>query len=354
MRSCKFNVKNVTIQFQPWYDETETDGSRLYTAYAKDLQWSLSLSDPTTNELHIKYLGRTGKEESSNIGPVYSMLMSIREITVQRHEDADEQTFLRIISIGRVAVKCLASQWPNPVISLARKTHGDPNDSLLVLLLDISSPQFCERLDVLASMLKIWSFKSTSKTSPPRRVLNFVPRLVLGLFVRDIAACLIPVDQPSSSIIVSSTQATFSFSTFFKSLPLGRPNFAESCSSGYIPIELEGEGHAVLGPAFMTYLSHRLDLDESDRVSKYVESPSTFGDPLVSMGTLDMQITGGILGGVFGELESVSLDLTSAMLDASLASDAVSIELWQPTAVAGSNQLATIPDKPQVLPRKHN
>lgn len=246
-----------------------------------------------------------------------------------------------MISIGKVKLQGFATQWAPLKLNSTRYFSGDPNASLLAVKLDISSPQFNEQIDIINRILD--EIRYSSDESPRhtngQRLLRSVPRIRFDMSVNDVAACLMTCNRhtgQSSTLVLSSTQSHMTLSTFF------RDSFAKTVHhglkrDGHIPLEMMLSVESVLGPASVSILPQALSLDYSpDDENRGLGS---FGEAIVTLGVVEMSSSGRVLG-VSNE-DIAIIDLTSSLLELQYKADAVSIELWQPSAMSSLHNFLT-------------
>lgn len=277
---------------------------------------------------------------------VLSLSLLAKDVTILRGGLSSDSPLSRVVSIGLIEMQGFATQiipYMAPPIVLS----GDPNSSLLVLKTSIASPQLSERIDIIGDVIDELRSMESVKPKTPRqhtRVLHFVPRIKLDFIVEDVAACIIPASGEASSLssfILSSTQCVMSFSTSFKHFPIGRPKHPEITENIHTPLEMDFCFHSVLGPAFVTIIPKPFHISNSSGKASGSRQPSNMGDPLLSLSTIEFVMKGQTLGGHLDSSNCVSLDLESTLADIKCVTDALSVELWQPSAIASLSNLFT-------------
>ncbi|KAH8113231.1 golgi-body localization protein domain-containing protein [Phellopilus nigrolimitatus] len=339
----EFSVKEIAMQLRP--GSKGAFGSRSYTGHVRNLSVSFHLGEPSKRALQHDFLGDCTKNDPKLDADVLSILLSARGLTVHRRDMTDKSPLVRVISIGPVDLQGFATQWPPLMMSPIYVFTGDPNASLVVIKLDISSPQLSERLDAIGDLLGDLQSSKASNPAPmaSRRIFWSVPRLKVDVSVNDVAACLIPVErnsEPSSSAVLSSTQCVISFSTYFKYFPLARPDLSGYEQRDYVPLEMVFDIQSILGPAFITILPELFNPDASNKVSRPNSDSSHFGDPILSLSAIELSVSGQSLGGILDDTNETVLDIGSTMADVRCVTDAVSIELWQPSALSSLKSIS--------------
>lgn len=312
---------------------------RIFTGHTRGISVSAKFRENGKDTLQRDVLGARHNADPMYEADVLSFSASMKEIIIDRRESADKSPLVRVIYIGPIGLKGFITQWSFLTLPPSPLIQGDPNASLLVASLSITSPQLSERMDVLTEVLAC--IQPPAKAPPPQRpareTISFIPRMRLDISVNDVTACLIPVDensQPISSVILSSTQCVMALSSNFNYFPVQGPDLAALDGRSCIPVEKIFTFSSILGPAFVTSLPKPFSIDTSNRVSGNVESPSGFGDPLLSVSAFELNLEGQTLGTLYDEERLVVLDLPSTIVDLSCVTDAISVELWQPSAVA--------------------
>lgn len=214
-----------------------------------------------------------------------------------------------------------------------------------MVLYNVLAPQLSERMDVVSDVLEYMQQARTvsSPRRDPLRILRSVPRLSLDVAVDDVAACLTPVGMdgtPLSSLILSSTQCVITMTSYFKYFPLAKSSLPEIESQSHIPLEMEFTAQSLLGPAFVAVLPKPFALDPSARGSSGTSSSSHIGgDPLLSLGAIEVTLSGQCLGGSIDSTDEVILDIGTTMMDINCITEAISFELWQPSAISSLKSL---------------
>ncbi|EJD01130.1 uncharacterized protein FOMMEDRAFT_125792 [Fomitiporia mediterranea MF3/22] len=336
-RSIDLSVKDISVH----HIIQGKDGlrPRYFTGHIRSLAVSLELGEPERHFLHKDFLGNCPDRNSDLDAEVVSYSCVAKDMTVYRRSTGEHQPSSRVISISSISLQGFVTQWTRLNMPTTHIFPGDPNDALLVIRLGVVAPQFSERVDVVVDVLEhLRHSRATPTTSrEPLRILHHVPRLKVEVAVDDVAACLTPAEHDGislSSLILSSTQCVISMSTYFKHFPLAKSSLAELQEPNYVPLEMEITAQSVLGPAFVMVLPKPFSLDTSS--NQTTDSRGSFrfsGDPLLSLSAFEFTTSGQTLGGMIDETDEVVLDVDSTMFDVKCITDAVSIELWQPSAI---------------------
>ena len=340
-RAIECQVGDIRLIFK--LGDQSRSRQRIFTGHARGFTLSTKVCEGKDQVSQREILGGCPRNPDYD-AEVMVFSAAMRELLIDRRDSAAKSPLVRVIYIGPVELNGFVTQWSFATSSAPRFVQGDPNASLLVASLGITSPQLSERMDVLAEVIDDLrlSTERVHQPTPARQTIGFVPRLKIDICVNDVIACLIPVDErtePTSSLILSSTQCVMSLSSNYIFFPLEKPNLPSVEGQAYIPVEKVFTFNSILGPAFVTCLPKPFSLDTTNRVSRYADSSAGFGDPLLSISALELKLDGRILGCLYDEEQSVVLDLSSTILDTTCVTDAVSMELWQPAAISSLKHL---------------
>lgn len=318
-------------------------GSQTLTGHIRSAAVCLEFGEPEKIALHKDFLGsRSDKAPSSNT-EIVSYTFAMREVTVQRRSATGSFPPSRIVSIRSIHSQGFASQWDFLSMHVPPVFQGDPNAALLIIKLNVVAPQLSERVDVVLDMLDRVSDGNPVPSTPrePFRIIRFLPRVMLDITVDDVAACLTPVDRNgslTSPLILSSTQCAISMSTSFGFFPLAKSDMSEFRVPGSIPLEVSFTIRSLLGPAFVMLLPKPFSLDTSPSESVDDTEATNFGgDPLLSLSAVELTASGQALGASIGD--EVAIDIPSTITDIKCVTDAISIELWQPSAISSLSAL---------------
>ena len=342
-RSVDISVKDISVRHT--IQGRDAPQLRYFTSHVRSLAICLELGEPEKNVLHKDFLGNCPDTVPGLDTEIIAYSCLAKDITVHRRSAHENLPPSRVISITSISLQGFATQlsWLN--MPTTTVFPGDPNASLLYIKLGVLAPQLSEQVDVVVDVLEHIRSQRTLESSPkePVRALRCVPRLIVDIIVDDVAACLIPLQRdevPTSSLILSSTQCAISLSTCFKYFPLVKTNIDELDDRSYIPLEAEVIVQSLLGPAFVVVLPKPFNLDASTDETPYNRGAHRFGgDPLLSLSAFEFTASGHVLGGLVDDTNEIILDTDSTMMDLKCISEAVSIELWQPSAIGSLRSL---------------
>ncbi|KAI5124944.1 hypothetical protein M0805_007371 [Coniferiporia weirii] len=337
-RTAEIFIKDITVKFSP----RKSGISKLFIGHTRNFCVSLQIGEPVMDALRTDFLGNYAKRDPELDADVMSISLSIKEVTVHRRDLAENSLPSRVVFVGPIDLQGFATQWAPLMLPPARIFPGDPNASLVVIKLDIDSPQLSERVDVIDEILGTIHQPETARSDPKacRFDTHFVPRLQVDMNIRDIAACLIPAESDGelASIILSSTQSLISLSTSFKNL-VAEPRLPHFGQINCVPLDMDFSTQSILGPAFVTVLPKPLSLDTLSGEKPYGRDASHLGDPFLSLSAVELAVSGQICGGLLEDTAEVVLDMTSVMTEVKCSADAISIELWQPSVLSSTKSL---------------
>lgn len=345
-RFTKFSLlASIDVQIGDIIVQHTLDGSqRSFRGNIRNLNGTLHYGKPKKTLIYKDFLGNSLDSDLRYDTDVLSFTLLAKDLAVLRGGLSSDSPLSRVVSINAIDTQGFATQiaphMPSPIV-----LPGDPNSSMLVMKLAISSPQLSERIDIIGDVIdEVRSYNNTKSQAPRQHksILRFVPRLKIDFVVEDVAACIIPAGSDAdslSSFILSSTQCVMSFSTLFKSFPLAKSRHPDIIEHAHTPLEMESNFTSVLGPAFVTIIPKPFHISSSSKGASGAQRPFNFGDPLLSLSATEIVATGQTLGGQLDFQDCVILDVESTLADVKCVTDALSIELWQPSAIKSLGSL---------------
>ncbi|EKM59200.1 uncharacterized protein PHACADRAFT_169675 [Phanerochaete carnosa HHB-10118-sp] len=322
-------VHHMTIQAD---QHTET-----FTANLEQIAVNVDLSHPDRISLHREHLGRTSAPGDPLTADVYQVSFSVEHASLDRMGAGAPQDRLRVLSVGPLKMEVLISQWPSPWLQGPSFLSGDPNAQFLIARLSLGNIEITGRLEIIKQLLDRKKLPRTPSPSEPPPllppVLYPVPRLSFGFHVGDICVRLIGSEETSPFALETRTSGfVATFDTAFQVLPDSK--FTKVSPDPDRPrLRMRIDGRAELHRTFISIVrgpeGNVHDAEGATGGSLYP------GEPLVSLDTVQFVARGHGFGELADEAgEGVAIDAPSLFLDTSCSTEALSVELWQPDAMA--------------------
>ncbi|THH32898.1 hypothetical protein EUX98_g1269 [Antrodiella citrinella] len=304
----------------------------LVCASIEGIGLTVSESHPEQNSLHREWMGRSHAPGDPLTADVYSVAFAVRDTSITRISSGHIREHLRVLALGPFAAEAIMSQWPSPWLRGPAFLEGDPNSQWLVLKLTLGHVEISEHLEVLQALLK----RVEGRSKPPSdstpalpSILSPIPRLQLSIGLGPICARVISPaslrsDKPFA--IEARTEGVVAdVRTHFVSLADKRQG--KHILHDHPRVRMQLDLDIVLKRTFVIVCG-----------SQWEDIPAApglpAGQPLLSLDEVHISGTGNALGEVTEDHTSaVSIDVPSIFLDVAVASDVLSIELWQPDAV---------------------
>ncbi|KZT20386.1 hypothetical protein NEOLEDRAFT_1122781 [Neolentinus lepideus HHB14362 ss-1] len=337
VKCINVHVSSITLQHRVLEKSGAT--ALTYRTVISNLSTGLCLSNPAENQLHQKWLGRGSWTKSHLDAPVYASHFSVTNVRVERlTEKAFLDTF-RLISLDGVDLQVLTTCWPSPLTANTSYMTEDPNEALLAIHLKLGDLQAQDRLDMLQSIITD-RVPSAHRREPSLRMsvdAGPVPKVLLDVETGSLRARLMCTDLSECSttavIEAQSDGLIASVHSEFGTLPDKLDLQYNEHTTDRIFARMNATHSALLKPTFIRLLTAPTFADAHSGVNSDIQSSSSL--PIVSLETLELHGSTSSLGYVTtGRASAVHLDLSSAVTEAHIATDALSIELWQQDVVS--------------------
>ena len=335
LKAIRVSVPSVTLVHRMTIQtdhQTET-----FTANLTQIAINVNLSHPDRTSLHRERLGRTSALGDPLTADVYQVGFSVEQISLDRMGAGALQDHLRVLSVGPNKAEVLVSQWPSPWLQGPSFLGGDPNAQFLIARLSLGNIEITERLEVIKQLLNRKKPPKPPTLSEPSpllpRVLSPVPKLSFGLNVGDIRVRLIGCEDSSPFALEARTSGFMAaVDTAFQILPDSK--FAKVSPDPDRPrLQMRIDGRAELHRTFINVI--RGTECSSDDTKGAIGGSVYPGEPLFSLDTVQVIAQGHGFGELADDVgEGVAIDVPSLFLDTSCSTEALSVELWQPDAMA--------------------
>ncbi|KDQ64599.1 hypothetical protein JAAARDRAFT_145519 [Jaapia argillacea MUCL 33604] len=308
----------------------------IYKATASDISFGAHLSNPQRGKLHAKWLGTHDTKKPDHNPDAYAFVFVVDQISVDQIIKNSSTKVFPVLSVGRTELQILISEWPSSWLRGTSYMTGNPNGPFLGVRFTVASVVAQYRLGDLRRLFehKDMSYKPSSKPSPVPDVLSPMPRFSIEVEIGDLVGRLVDEDSVSGGnrIVLEGQSGGIvcsSESHFTSVIDRYRGHSTDDLSADISRVRLDMVASIMLQSPCVRLLPR----DAHDKTS-ITTSASDQGSPIFYIETLEMKVKGSALGHVT-EVPStaISLDCQSALIDAHCASDAITIELWQPDVV---------------------
>lgn len=313
-----------------------------YRAQIKDINATLSLSDPSENILHREHLGsRKTNDQDSN---AYALVFTFRQASLERDTN---HNLMRLGRIGVTKVDALIFQWPTPFLNPSPFLRNDPNASFFAMHIKFSGIHLTDRMTDLQHLVALLhSFRQTnnerlpdSKTSlaSTNGPLPFpMPRIYLAIECGPvIGRVLYDTDKGEKHRAIELRNNGFSLILNAQyrhpSKPVSRYFPAASSVQAlhwHMAVSLNIE-------PILARVRSRHDFIGHDEPTLLVSDRDFLDDPpVLSIGSTDISGSVNAIAQIDGAPDSlVVIDVTTALVDLITNFETISIELWHPISV---------------------
>ncbi|TCD68203.1 hypothetical protein EIP91_011375 [Steccherinum ochraceum] len=297
----------------------------------QDISVGISRSHPERNQLHQEWIGRSSAPEDPFSADAYALSFSIHDTSMARMGSGAVRERLQVVAIGPLNIEAVVSQWPSPWLRGPTYLSGDPNNQWLLLQITLGSIDVSEHLEVLQALLTSAEPKRPSGSTPSLPpLLSPVPRIQLSIGVGPICARLISpaslrTDKPFA--IEARTKGLIANMRSHFSHHIDKHKGKHPVPHDYPRLRMHLDFNLILERTFVNVCG-----------SQWEDIPAApglpAGQPLLSLDEVHISATGEALGEVVEDPGmAVSIDVPSIFLDVSVATEALSVELWQPDAI---------------------
>lgn len=313
------------------YTSTKSKEPIQYKSQIIGLDFGIKLSDPKQDEIHIKWLGKSGRPTLETCKAWFRFT----DVIVHRdHDLTSEDGNIRIAKTAGLNAEVLLHQFPTPL--LQRK--GDATEPFIACEIDMESIEATENLNLIRKRL---ARPSTSNPSTNEQVqhqlrLQSVPKLAVDIRIGDIKGRIICDDEKafdqdvgldiqleSAEIHIRSDYDQFK--TPQKTSKTRGTRVSDCFPSYNFTIDA-----AIHSPCVRTtYATADEDFPAIARPRLGAPSHGGFSrleDPILLLEGLEFKTTGNLLGKWVGE--EIVLDQSSLMADVQLIIEVFHIELW--------------------------
>jgi hypothetical protein len=314
-----------------------------YEFKARNLVLAAKLSHPSHTLLHRECLGK-GADQGDGLDPdSYAFDLSLDKMVVEHSEAGPTRGRIPFLTLSRIEIEILLSQWPFPWLATSQFLAGDPNAPLVALRTRIAGLEIKERLRVLQRLFP--SGTREFHTVSNRKGFLPMPRVMFALQCGKIRGSLLcgeldEQDAPTLDIRTDGILArmTSDFVSCERNPARVKPLHL---SSDLPPLKMSLEAFALLKPTFITSSRNSNNLAASQG-SSVTAPPDSFGDPLLSLEAFEARVEGSAFGIFHDDGESPALvDGSSMTVEVRCVSEAVSLEFWHPNVIATLRKAAS-------------
>jgi FMP27, sixth RBG unit/Fmp27, SW motif RBG repeat/Fmp27/BLTP2/Hobbit, GFWDK motif-containg RBG unit len=329
VKSVALRFPSINVVHSSSKPNTPNECNYLYTVENVDLR--LSLSNPSTNQLHRKWLG--SGSHSPLDGSVYGLVWNIGFVTVSRLS-VTEAPF-RLLALHKLEMNLLAYQWPPTPSTAPRLLSGDLNGPFVACEMSLIGLHMTERVEELRA--NIDSVIPEKRTRSPAlelvpTVLSKFPRLELLIECNDIRTCLTACDTESAHttrlLILRTPGFHASLSTAFS--PDNKKAVWERSPQSHGGVHMDTTCYTFLHPIFVRV---GLARGVKDNTGHEWDEDSGEPDPLLGIDGLELSITCTTPGHIEVN-DAIILEPFDSVLDIKCVFDDMFVELWKDETIA--------------------
>ncbi|KAG6857080.1 hypothetical protein H0H87_009641 [Tephrocybe sp. NHM501043] len=295
-------------------------------------------SDPSEDEFQKQWLGARKRVE--NCDPdAYAFKFSIAQVAVERRTRLDS---MRLLTLERLKLQALVTQWPAPWLTPSTFMAGDPNAAFLAIRIKIGGLDVTERLERLRELVA--HVEPSVKEGAPRENssnLFKMPRISIEAECGTLRGRIICADtksgEPFAVEVRNNGFVLSAESSFVSDHKNNAPDHTRDS------LRMDYKFSFILEPTLVRVRSktkietrkficlRSFDVDFLDDPSILsVESFEVFGD-------------GHAIASMEHDVDIIPSVLTfSPILELHISTDAICIEVWNPYVVAALQQLSSI------------
>lgn len=320
------------------YIQSSDNSEHTYQSTLQDIKVDVFRSSPANNPLHMEIFGRRDTTESFD-PEVYGLSFSVGTVGVERHTIKD---VWHLLTIGRINLHALASQWPFPWLTASPFLSSDPNSAVLALRAHVGGAEVTERLEDLDTLLR--QYTSPVPKAPAKSSLHIArkpfPRVSLAISCGPLLGSVICKASDGSTKPLVMQIRTAGFSTL--SLSHYQDAKRSSSTAGFDhDMSMLCETSLAIEPVFAVVYTDTHGAGIA--VSNSVDMDLIYHPTLVSSGALDIRLQIGAMAAIDDCIGSIPyIDTSTLTADCRISGDALCVELWHPDVVATVLQLFTV------------
>ncbi|GLB33910.1 putative RNA pol II promoter Fmp27 protein [Lyophyllum shimeji] len=318
-------------------------GADPYELKIQDIAVKTNVCNDSSEEVfHKHWLGRGRKVESYD-SDAYNLKLSIRRISLDRRTRLDT---MRLLTLEAADFQALATQWPAPWLTPSPFISGDPNTPLLAIRGELGGMELTERLERLRELAALAepSVKGNpSQPTAPSSSLN-LPRFAFELRCGPLIGRIICADTKGSEPfavelrnngLVISAESSFGQER--------RVNARQQPPDHERSLRMDYTFVFMLDPTLVRIRSKtKMDSRHFTRLrsfdADFLDDPS-----ILSIEAIEVVGEGHAVASMEQDSESVaSVVPSSSILDIQMSSDALCIEVWNPSVIVAIHQLISI------------
>ncbi|KAI0702885.1 golgi-body localization protein domain-containing protein [Cytidiella melzeri] len=350
VKAIHIDLSSLTLMHGGLLKEEPLAGT--FRACLRKVSLSATLSHPERVSLHRERLGRTSAPGDPLTADVYAVDLSVKQFTLDRIPRAAREGHMRVAQLGPVGVGVLASQWPTPWLQGPAFLSGDPNAQFVAVQISLGELEITERLEVLSELLKKPKSPVVDHPTFIPSILSPVPRVSFGLHLGHVCLRLVSsgthecdsfaLETRTNGLVISAeSQFRVTHDQKAPKIPAehDRPRLQ-------MVIRLSAE----LERTFVNVVTS--EVCAVDREINIVGGAGYPGEHILSLDAIRLTGNGHAVGEMADETGGgVTIDVPSVFMDMHCSTDALSIELWQPDAVASLRHvLAALQKEPSTVP----
>ncbi|CAG7848535.1 UPF0648 protein C3H5.09c [Serendipita indica DSM 11827] len=325
-----FNSVGVTMpRFTLQYTSTKSREPIQYKSQIVGLDFGVKLSDPQTDVIHVKWLGKTGRP---NLETCMAWFRFTDVIVHRDHNISNEDGMMRIVKTAGLDAQVLLHQFPSPMI----KRIGDTTEAFVACEVEMESIEATENLDLIRKRLARPALPKRRKTSQEqqKRIFTDIPRIAVDVRIGEIKGRVICDDEKAfphdvaldAQLDAAELHIRSDYDQFKAPQRTARRDRGSDCYP-----QLNFNVNAAVHSPFVRMSHAGAEEDSDSPMRQRLGAPSHGGackqdDPIFLMEGLEFGASGTLLGRWSNDI--IVLDSASLMTEAHLIIDTVRIELW--------------------------
>ncbi|KAF9464454.1 golgi-body localization protein domain-containing protein [Collybia nuda] len=348
LKSATISVSSITVSARP------TWGAGPYEIIIQDVTLGSNLiENPSDDAFYQQWLGRNRNFDCFDPDS-YNLLFSIQQVTMDRRTQMDS---LRILTLGKVAFKALATQWPAPWLVASPFMCGDPNAPLLAVRAEIEGVDFTERVECLRDLvahLKVTTQEPRVSPNPNVQLSYRVPRLGFEVrcgTIRGRLICGNPRESDPTVLELRNNGFILSLSSSF-----GRDRSRNSrwnllSNPDQLSLRMDYKISLIFDPTLIRVRPKSVPLSGLFTSLRSSDAEFLHDPPVVSVECLEIKGAGHAIASLKHDADTVAILMRSSpVLDLHCSTDVLCVELWHPSVMEAIHQVFSIVPSASRLP----
>ncbi|KAG6854824.1 hypothetical protein C0991_012014 [Blastosporella zonata] len=347
LKHASIKVSSVTLSSQNKW------GLDPYELKLRDITVASSIcNSPSEDAFQKHWLGSRKRVE--NCDPdTYAFKFSIAQVAVERRTRLDS---MRLLTLSKMDIQALVTQWPAPWLTPSTFMAGDPNAPFLAIRTRIGGLDITERLERLRELVAHVE-PSIKEEAPPTTSSSLfqMPRIAIEAECGTLRGRIICADTKNAEPLA---------------VELRNNGFVFSVESGFVcdhkdkapdhvrdSLRMDYKFSFVLEPTLIR-VRPRTKMDTCRFTCLRSFDPDFLDEPsILSVESIEISGDGHAIATMEHDVDIVPSVLTfSPILELHISTDAICLEVWNPHVIAALQQLSSIApareDRPLPYPKQ--